>query len=39
MMRGIVSLAISMFVFDAERVQRLAALARDMIFKAFTQSA
>jgi AcrR family transcriptional regulator len=39
MMHGIVSLAISMSVFDAERVQRLAALARDMIFKAFAWGA
>lgn len=37
MMHGIVALSISMPVFDTERTQKLIALARDMIFKAFAQ--
>jgi hypothetical protein len=37
MMHGIVSLAISMPMFDADRVQNLTALTRDMIFKAFAK--
>ena len=37
MMHGIVSLAISMPMFDAERLQKLTAVAREMILKAFSQ--
>lgn len=37
MMHGIVSLAISMPMFDADRVQNLTVLARDMIFRAFSR--
>ncbi len=37
MMHGIVSLAISMPMFDGERVQKLTEIARDMIFKTFSQ--
>jgi AcrR family transcriptional regulator len=37
MMHGIVSLAISMPRFDAGRVQNLTALARDMVFRAFSK--
>jgi AcrR family transcriptional regulator len=37
MMHGIVSLAISLPMFDAERVQNLTVLARGMIFKAFSK--
>jgi hypothetical protein len=37
MMHGIVSLAISMPSFDAERVQKVISLANDMIFKAFSK--
>ena len=38
MMHGIVALAITMPMFDTERVQRLSDVARDMVFKAFAQS-
>ncbi len=37
MMHGIVALAISMPMFDAARVQKLTTVARDMIFKGFSQ--
>jgi AcrR family transcriptional regulator len=37
MMHGIVALAMSMPMFDAERLQKLTAVAREMIFKAFSQ--
>jgi uncharacterized protein (UPF0212 family) len=35
MMHGIVALAINMPMFNAERIQILTAIAREMIFKAF----
>ena len=37
MMHGIVALAMSMPMFDAERLQKLTAVAREMIFKAFSK--
>jgi len=37
MMHGIVALAISMPMFDTARVQKLTTVARDMIFKGFSQ--
>ncbi len=37
MMHGIVALAITMPMFDTERVRRLTDVARDMVFKAFAQ--
>lgn len=37
MMHGIVALAISMPMFDTARIQKLTTVARDMIFKGFSQ--
>ena len=37
MMHGIVALAITMPMFDSERVRRLTGVAREMVFKAFAQ--
>jgi uncharacterized protein (UPF0212 family) len=36
-MHGIVTLAMSMPMFDAERLQKLTIVAREMIFKAFSR--